>query len=113
MILLNIVLYLTTILFAKCKINSSRVISNKQFITTPILITRLILSQHDTLDDCWVVFRDNVYDLSEWVYVHPGGSNVYVELCGTENFENEFIKTHGLTKYNKFLNVTTFKGTFI
>lgn len=113
MILLNIVLYLTTILFAKFKINSSRIISNKQFIITPILITRSILSQHDTLDDCWVVFRDNVYDLTDWVDVHPGGSDVYVELCGTENFEKEFIKTHGLTKYNKFLTGTTFKGKFI
>ena len=38
--------------------------------------------QHDKPGDFWVVFRGGVYDISEWMYRHPGGAEVYIELYG-------------------------------
>ena len=36
-------------------------------------ITRAEVEQHDSFDDCWVIIRGKVYDISEWKDHHPGG----------------------------------------
>ncbi|HEV7213860.1 MAG TPA: cytochrome P450, partial [Chloroflexota bacterium] len=38
--------------------------------------------RHDKPGDFWVVFRGGVYDVSEWMYRHPGGAEVYIKLYG-------------------------------
>ena len=36
-------------------------------------VTRAEVEEHCTFDDCWVIIRDKVYDISEWKDHHPGG----------------------------------------
>jgi len=36
-------------------------------------VRRAEVSQHNTFEDCWVIIRGKVYDISEWKYHHPGG----------------------------------------
>ncbi len=36
-------------------------------------VTRAEVAEHNTFDDCWVIIRDKVYDISEWKDHHPGG----------------------------------------
>lgn len=45
------------------------------------------VQQHNTPDDCWVVIKGKVYDVSGWGLEHPGGAVVYtyggkVRGCG-------------------------------
>lgn len=41
------------------------------------------LAMHDTADDCWVLFYDTVYDMTEYAYQHPGpGETVIHAYCG-------------------------------
>ncbi|MFT4308330.1 MAG: cytochrome b5 domain-containing protein [Candidatus Woesearchaeota archaeon] len=35
-------------------------------------------------DDCWTAIRGEVFDLTEWIARHPGGSRAIVNLCGTD-----------------------------
>lgn len=37
-----------------------------------------------TEDSCWAIINDNVYDLTEWISQHPGGSSRILSLCGTD-----------------------------
>ena len=30
--------------------------------------------QHNTVDDCWIIIREQVYDVTELVKSHPGGT---------------------------------------
>jgi cytochrome b involved in lipid metabolism len=39
---------------------------------------------HATTDDCWASIHGNVYDLTEWVNEHPGGSNYIQSVCGMD-----------------------------
>lgn len=79
---------------------------------TPSGISLSTVSQHSSLTDCWVVFKSNVYDMTAWVQAHPGGSNVFSSLCGTNNFEAAFSNQHGSGKNSRFLQETTLKGAF-
>ena len=52
-------------------------------------LTRGEVARHDSRDDCWTIVDDDVYDLTDYLGSHPGGS-VIVEACGedaTELFE--------------------------
>ncbi|KAK1116645.1 hypothetical protein K0M31_018187 [Melipona bicolor] len=39
---------------------------------------------HDTVDSCWVVIRDFVYDCTELLKSHPGGYDVILEYAGRD-----------------------------
>ena len=43
--------------------------------------------QHDRAGDFWIVFRDGVYNVSEWMYRHPGGAEIFIEQYGQDATE--------------------------
>ena len=47
-------------------------------------------AQHTDEDDCWVVVYDKVYDVTDFLYDHPGGPPVLLAIAGkdgTKEFE--------------------------
>ena len=47
------------------------------------------IAQHSTAEDCWFAINEKVYDVTEYITVHPGGQAI-VNGCGkdaTELFE--------------------------
>ncbi|XP_072393355.1 cytochrome b5-like [Diabrotica undecimpunctata] len=48
------------------------------------VITLEEVSRHDTDKDCWVVIYDRVYDITEFLDKHPGGSELLLEYAGRE-----------------------------
>ncbi|GAC1465877.1 MAG: bifunctional P-450/NADPH--P450 reductase [Chloroflexota bacterium] len=47
--------------------------------------------KHDKSGDFWIVFRDGIYDVSEWMYRHPGGAEILIDAWGhdvTDLFES-------------------------
>ncbi len=46
-----------------------------------------------TRTKCWSAISGNVYDLTAWINVHPGGSGAIVSLCGTDGTQ-EFLAMH-------------------
>jgi len=51
-------------------------------LQTTIALTLSEVAKHSKAGNCWMVFNNKVYDLSDYVG-HPGGSN-YLIYCGTE-----------------------------
>jgi flavocytochrome c len=55
---------------------------------SPLIPTHIItmeeLSQHKSMDDCWVGLQGQVYDLSRFAQHHPGGSRSIHSLAGTD-----------------------------
>lgn len=42
------------------------------------------VAQHNTEKDCWASVDSNVYDLTDWVNRHPGGSEAIISACGKD-----------------------------
>jgi hypothetical protein len=42
------------------------------------------VAQHATASDCWSVVNGNVYDLTQWINKHPGGSGPVESMCGID-----------------------------
>ncbi|KAF5294072.1 hypothetical protein FQA39_LY13546 [Lamprigera yunnana] len=42
------------------------------------------VSHHDDVTDCWVIIYDRVYDVTDFLNQHPGGSEVLLEHAGRD-----------------------------
>lgn len=42
------------------------------------------VSYHDSMQDCWVVLYDRVYDITKFLEMHPGGHDVLLEHAGRD-----------------------------
>lgn len=40
------------------------------------------LSQHNSVNDCWISFNNNLYDVTTYLNLHPGGSGSIAKYCG-------------------------------
>ena len=45
-------------------------------------------------ESCWAIIGDNVYDLTDWIDSHPGGSSRILGLCGRDG-TSQFQGQHG------------------
>jgi len=49
-----------------------------------LYFTRAEVARHSTKDDCWVIARNRVYDVTAYVSRHPGGSYVIASKAGSD-----------------------------
>lgn len=51
------------------------------------------VQENDSSDSCWAAIDQSVYDLTDWIDQHPGGSDRIEQLCGTDATE-QFTQQH-------------------
>ncbi|XP_076322461.1 cytochrome b5-like [Tachypleus tridentatus] len=42
------------------------------------------VSQHCSLNDCWLIICDKVYDVTDFMRQHPGGEEIILEYAGRD-----------------------------
>ncbi|KAJ8597008.1 hypothetical protein M405DRAFT_756764, partial [Rhizopogon salebrosus TDB-379] len=42
------------------------------------------VAKHKTTTSCWVIIRNNVYDVTDFIFAHPGGPNVIMRYAGQD-----------------------------
>ncbi|MDA8549580.1 hypothetical protein N9K76_01395 [Aquiluna sp.] len=52
------------------------------------------VSERNSGAECWVVIDGGVYDLTQWIRSHPGGSGAILNLCGKDGSAS-FTSQHG------------------
>ena len=55
-----------------------------QAAPTASTITMEEVARHNSADSCWAVVEGGVYDLTQWIDLHPGGRQRILDLCGTD-----------------------------
>lgn len=51
---------------------------------TTISLTSSEVTNHTSSNDCWVIVDGNVYNVTEYIPFHPGGSGRITNRCGTD-----------------------------
>ena len=46
--------------------------------------TPLEVKKHNNANDCWIIIKGNVYDVTSYLSAHPGGSGDVIKTCGTD-----------------------------
>ncbi|MEK6891267.1 MAG: cytochrome b5-like heme/steroid binding domain-containing protein [Nanoarchaeota archaeon] len=75
-----------------------------------VKISSTELAKHNKENDCWVVYKGQVYDLTSWLPRHPGSAGAILPYCGTQGFEAAFTKQHGNSKASLFMQVAKLIG---
>jgi cytochrome b involved in lipid metabolism len=52
------------------------------------------VAEHNSPDDCWSAINGKVYNLTDWIDKHPGGSVIIKSLCGQDGSAG-FTAQHG------------------
>ncbi|MFZ8830238.1 MAG: cytochrome b5 domain-containing protein [Candidatus Aenigmatarchaeota archaeon] len=52
------------------------------------------VAKHNSKESCWSVIRGKVYDLTNFIYKHPGGADKILKICGKDGTDL-FVKMHG------------------
>jgi len=50
----------------------------------PGTFTTADVAMHNTANDCYLVINNNVYDVSSYIDMHPGGRRIITSRCGKE-----------------------------
>ena len=61
--------------------------------STNLPLTADEVKRHNVATDCWSIIDGDVYDLTNWVYSHPGGSARITAICGRDGTSN-FMGQH-------------------
>lgn len=56
------------------------------------------VAQHSDAASCWVAINGQVYDLSDWIARHPGGTEPILALCGTDGSASFNVQHAGATE---------------
>jgi len=51
---------------------------------TPITLSLAEIQKHNLIKDCWVIVNNNVYDVTAYVNLHPGGGANISSYCGQD-----------------------------
>ena len=70
--------------------------SNASLAQAATTYTAAQIATHNTVSDCWVSIEGNVYNLTSFIPIHPGGAAVIVGLCGTDATTALSFAPHGL-----------------
>ena len=52
------------------------------------------VSERNSAAECWVAIDGGVYNLTQWIRSHPGGSGAILNLCGKDG-TSSFTSQHG------------------
>ncbi len=56
------------------------------------------VARHSSPDDCWIVVGGEVYDVTQYLPLHPAGASIVVPFCG-KDATNVFLNTHSTHAY--------------
>ena len=63
-------------------------------------VTASDLAQHNSAEDCWILYEGKIYDVTAYLPNHPGDNIAIIESCGKSDtsFEDAFHAQHNKSK---------------
>jgi hypothetical protein len=52
--------------------------------TTSTSFTASDVAKHSSQNDCWIIIGNGVYNVTNYLYVHPGGAGQIIPYCGAD-----------------------------
>jgi cytochrome b involved in lipid metabolism len=80
---------------------------NNQPTATPVPqnlnLTSAEVANHNTLQNCWMIVSNKVYNVTSYVYQHPGGANAIAPYCGKDG-TTAFATRGGTGSHSNYAN---------
>lgn len=57
---------------------------NQTSSITIITLTAAEIAKHNSASDCWIIISSKVYDVTNYLNIHPGGPGQIIPYCGKD-----------------------------
>jgi cytochrome b involved in lipid metabolism len=64
--------------------NLTRSIANTNSLSSPITLTASEVAKHNSASDCWIIIQGSIYNVTQYLNIHPGGSDRIAPFCGQD-----------------------------
>ena len=68
------------------------------------MLTLKEIAKHNTKESCWAIIHGIVYDLTEFLSSHPGGSKVILKVSGSIDATSAFDQIHSIDVITRILD---------
>jgi cytochrome b involved in lipid metabolism len=58
--------------------------TNQTSQTSSVILTGSEVARHNTAGDCWIIIQGSVYNVTQYLQIHPGGSDRITPFCGQD-----------------------------
>jgi len=65
-----------------------------------VVLSAAEVAAHNSASDCWTIVNGNVYDITSYINMHPGGAATILEICGTDGTALFVNQPHSQTASN-------------
>lgn len=52
--------------------------------TPGLVLTAAEIAKHNSASNCWIIISSKVYDVTNYISIHPGGAGAITPYCGTD-----------------------------
>jgi len=76
------------------------------------IYTKEEVLEHKTIHDCWIIIKNKVYNITNYLTIHPGGKNILLQIAG-KDCTDYFYNINHSKKANKELEKYYIGDVFI
>eukprot|EP00029_Vermamoeba_vermiformis_P006898 TRINITY_DN2830_c0_g1_i1.p2 TRINITY_DN2830_c0_g1~~TRINITY_DN2830_c0_g1_i1.p2 ORF type:complete len:133 (-),score=30.17 TRINITY_DN2830_c0_g1_i1:34-432(-) len=76
--------------------NKTTITAIKKPAVTGKKYTRKEVAEHNSAEDCWLIIKNKVYDVTTYISHHPGGDKIFVN-AGNDNTDGFYGEQHPAT----------------
>ena len=58
------------------------------------------VKSHNIVNDCWIIYNNNVYNITDFLNKHPGGNKIILDYAGLDITNNYIFFQHSDNAYN-------------
>jgi len=78
--------------------------SSKRSSASVQKLTLADVQKHNTPADCWIVIQKNIYEVTSYLSLHPGGKERIIPYCGKDDATQAFTTQDGEGSHSKEAN---------
>lgn len=67
---------------------------SQNLIQTSVTLSLAEVQKHNSVNDCWVIISNNVYNVTSYINLHPGGATRIDSYCGQDMTQAFLSRPH-------------------
>jgi cytochrome b involved in lipid metabolism len=84
---------------------STGTVNGNPAASSTLILNMVEISKHNSINDCWLLINNKVYDVTSFVSSHPGGPDTIALHCGQEATQAYNTKDIGRPHSNQATNM--------